>query len=220
MNTQTRILPFLASLAVIASIALIVFAAIEAGALLALIFGVVLLGVVSIGLAKVGVDLFSRWSDAKVRANAARYDFLQNMASKGVLPNDGSFIAIHAQIAAPQIQQKQQKVFDFNPNDIHTAAVNYILFSRNLLGDSGNRLASAPECASAGIENYSARSWERIVKHLCNCYGVVTQPGPVANGGGVYVPDEIGKVKIGTVGNLYHHVVLNSAIEALPGVER
>lgn len=221
MNTTQRgqhINVFLAAIFIALALAVIVLVALGNGMLWSLIGGVFVVGLIVIGLAAVGVKLFSIWGDTKVKIDSARYDFYQNMASKGLLPTDGSFEPIR-QIAAPQQQGKSNnalQIFDFNPNDIHTASVNYIMFSVALLGENGNRLASAPECRMAtNIENYSDRSRDRIVKHLSAQYGIVTQPGPVDSGGGTFVPAEYG-----TVGKLYHHILLNSAVESLPEVKR
>lgn len=203
----------LVALAALILIAVLLSVAMEAGGwmLLALIVGFVIVAAQVAWLISFVVRQYVQWTDARVRAQETHNNFLLNMARVGLLPDGhGGFTPIQMpQIAAPK---QQSKVYDFNPSDIHTASVNYILYSIALLGDTGNRLASAPECAAAtNLVNYSARSWERIVKHLSAAYDVVTQPGPIQNGGGVYVPESIG-----SVGRLYHHVLLNSAVEALP----
>lgn len=222
MNTTQRdpILTLAIVMFIALALAAIVLVALGNGMLWQLIGGIAVFGAVVIALGFVIAKYIAiPLINAKVSANSARYDFLQNMASKGLLPTDGSFEPIHAQIAAPVQQGKINtalQIFDFNPNDIHTASVNYIMFSAALLGENGNRLASAPECRMAtNLANYSDRSRDRIVKHLSAQYGVVTQPGPVDNGGGTFVPAEYG-----TVGKLYHHILLNSGVESLPEAKR
>lgn len=169
MNMQpTRVLPFLASLAVIAAIALIVFAAIEAGALLALIFGVVLLGVVAIGLAKVGVDLFSRWSDAKVRIDGARYDFIQNMAAKGALPNDGSFVPLHRQIAAPE-EPDGAVLTESETEQYRQLALELVGVTYQKCGMNTHQLIPFNKCAVDGIEPFNdVKKWTGAKNWLLN----------------------------------------------------
>ena len=83
-------------------------------------------------------------------------------------------------------------------------------------GADQNRIASGPECASAGVNGYTPRTWSKIVNdYLAPKYGVVTARGPVGNGGGTYVPETYG-----TVEKLYHHVMAGSAIDALPELKR
>lgn len=205
---------FLAIMFIAVIITAIVMAALVVNMLWSLIGGVFVVGLILIALAWIGVNLFSRWTAARISARSLDYAHDEQMAKIGFLPAGDRYRPIQLQIAAPV--QPRQKVYDFNPSDIHTASVNYLLYSINLLGENGNRLASAPECAAAtNLENYSARSRDRIVKHLSNAYGVVTQPGPIENGGGTFVPEVYG-----TVGRLYHHVLLNSAVEALPEKKR
>lgn len=205
---------FLAVMFIAVIILAIVMAALAVNMLWSLIGGVFVVGLIIIALAWIGVNLFSRWTAARISARSLDYAHDEQMAKIGFLPAGDRYRPIVAQIAAPA--QPRQKVFDFNPNDIHTASVNYLLYSINLLGENGNRLASAPECAAAtNLENYSSRSRDRIIKHLAAAYGVVTQPGPIENGGGTFVPEAFG-----TVGRLYHHVMLNSAVESLPENKR
>lgn len=215
--TTNRLLVSIASFLSIFALTAIVSLAIGTDRLGDLVGGVFVIGVISGGWAAVGVALYSRMSASRATREALRYDFIYKMADKGALPNDGSFIPLRAQLPAPQAKQGNVlQIFDFNPNDIHTASVNYIMFSAALLGDSGNRLASAPECRMAtNIVNYSDRTRDRIVKHLSAQYGVSTQAGPVDNGGGTFVPAEFG-----TVGGIYHHIILNSAVEAIPELVR
>lgn len=217
--TTSRIAAAVIAALTIGLIAIIVALAIGADQLWSLIGGVFVLCVFGVALAAIGVVLYGRMSASRAEREKLLYNHAEEMAKHGLMINDRRTLVYAPMPREPQISapaQQRTKVFDFNTSDLQAGAVNYILFSRNLLGETGNRLASAPECAGAGnIENYSARSWERIVAHLSNAYGVVRQPGPIANGGGVYVPAEIG-----TVGNLYNKVLTNSAVDALPSVKR
>lgn len=214
-NTSRFVISAIAILA-LTLIAVLLSAAMQAGGwmFIGLIAGLVALAALVAWLIAFVNQQRVKWIDASTRAQESRNSFLFNMAKIGLQPDDNGGFKPIQQIAAPQTTRS--KVYDFNPNDIHTASVNYILYSIALLGDTGNRLASAPECAAAlNLENYSARSWERIVKHLSAAYDVVTQPGPIQNGGGVYVPESIG-----SVGRLYQYVLRNSAVAALPENKR
>lgn len=202
---------------VIAALAVTVVIAIGLDRLWSLIGGFFAVGVILVALSAVGVTLYTRMSASRAKREKLRYDFLQAMAAKGALPNDGSFIPLHAQIAVPQAPQAQSiSQIIFNPNALRESAVNLLLFSMRQCGPDQNRIASGPECANAGVNGYTPRTWSKIVnEYLMPRYGVATQRGAIDNGGGTFVPAEIG-----TVEALYHKVLMDSAVDDLPGVTR
>lgn len=209
-----RLYPFLAAIAIITGLVLIVLAAIATDALITLIAGVIVLGLIAIGLATIGVKLFSRYTDAVLKRKSLEYEHVQNMAKLGYLPTGGKYLPMRAEIAAPKSSNADRpgSQIQFNANDLRTSSVDLLLFSRRLLGDESNRIASGPECAMAGITGYSGRTWDKMIhEYLEPRYGVAAVRGPIENGGGVYVPSEIGTVK-----QLYDMIVRNSAVEALP----
>jgi hypothetical protein len=145
--------------------------------------------------------------------------------------NPRGYVSIAHQIAAPvqaapvaQLADPRRGVH-FSSNNIAVDAVNLLLFSVNLLGRDGNRIASNPECAQANLIGYNGKKWNAIIhEYLEKRLGleIATQTGPVENGGGVFVP-----TSIGTVGNLYDMLVRNElkdrqddAVNALPEVTR
>lgn len=215
----TSIALFLGVLLMVAVIGILLSSAMERGGwmFIGFIAGLIILAALSAWLTSFIVRQYVTWTETRVKSRDAQNNFTLNLLKAGYQPDGfGGFKPVE-QITAPAPQaQLRSKVYDFNPNDIHTASVNYLLYSIALLGENGNRLASAPECAAAtNLANYSARSWDRIVKHLSAAYDVVTQPGPIQNGGGVYVPESIG-----SVGKLYHHILLNSAVANIPENKR
>ena len=74
---------FFICLIIITAIALVVFAAIQAAVLGWLLAGVIVLGAVSIILARVGVDLFSRYTDSRVKVLSLKLDHTETMAKLG-----------------------------------------------------------------------------------------------------------------------------------------
>ena len=137
-------------------------------------------------------------------------------------PNTYQLIERQAQLPAP-VQAAPQltgaKGIQFGVS-VETNAVNLLLFSVQLLGRESNRIASNPECAAANIIGYNGRKWDAIINGYLSGklgYEIATQSGPVANGGGAFVPENIG-----TVGALYdallmrnNRTVLDSAVNAL-----
>ena len=216
--TSNRLIILFVSLMAIAALAAIVLVAIGTDRLLSLIGGVAVIGVISVALAAVGVNLYSRMSASRAERESLRYDFIYKMADKGALPNDGSFIPLHAQIAAPQAKPGQGDISQIilNPNALRESAVNLLLFSMRQCGPDQNRIASGPECAAGGVNGYTPRTWSKVVNdYLSPRYGVVTHRGSVEAGGGTYVPDTYGTVK-----SLYQRVMLDDAVDAIPEVTR
>lgn len=133
-----------------------------------------------------------------------------DMLKAGYNPDD--YTPITRQIAAPvepvaQIAEPAKGVH-FTSASVEGDAANLLLFTINLLGRNGNRIASNPECAAANMPGYNARKWDAVInKYLKGQLGIeiATQAGPVANGGGAFVPPEIG-----TVGALYDRLVYGS----------
>lgn len=208
------------------ALTIVVLAAIAANSLWTLIGGVIVIGVITIGLSWIGVNLFSRYTDAVLRRNEIDYRHAENTMKLGYVPENRRMIYTPIQqptaIEAPkQVSPANQIIL--NPNALQTSAVNLLLFSCRLLGDNSNRIASGPECAAAGVIGYSGRTWSLIIHdYLEKNYGVVTVTGKPDNGGGTYIPDNIGTCK-----KLYDLLVmrgkqetLDSAVDALPEYQR
>lgn len=209
---------FLLGIGISIAITLIVFVAIAYDALVLLIFGIVVVGLLIIGLSAIGVNLFSRYTDAVLKRKALEYDHDERVIKLGYLPIGKNYEPTKPLALTPPAPARSQtaKSIQFDSADLRSSVTNLLLFSMNLLGEDSNRIASNPECASANIQGYNSPKWDKMInEYLKPKYGIVTVPGPVANGGGAYVPAEIG-----TVGQLYHMVLTNSPVEALPADER
>lgn len=198
----------------------IVLYAIQTKALGDLVVGFGVVGLLVVALSIVGVVLFKFFGQTKLSLDKERNRHIEAMVQKGLVPNGHRYLPSPTfqlkpdepqQISAPRPPASQ---IIFNPNALRESAVNLLLFSMRQCGADQNRIASGPECAAAGINGYSGRTWSLIVHdYLEKNWDVVTVPGAVANGGGTYVQN-------GTVGELYHKVMLNSAVDQLPENKR
>lgn len=210
MNTQrsTSKAPFISIVAVFAALVLFgLFAlTLQQGIGIFIVFVLVI-----IALAFIGVWLYRMASAAWIKVAAMRLEARRADHDYEIKRAELAYKYQQQALPAPTRAASAADQIDMNALDLHSGAINFIMFSRKLLGDGGNRLASAPECAGAGIMNYSARNRDLIVKYLAQHYGVVAIPGPIDNGGGTYVPENIG-----TIGALYQMVLTNSAVRALP----
>lgn len=222
---------FLLGIVIATAIALVVFAAISADMLLGLVAGIVVIGLITIGLAAVGVDLFGRWSAAQYKRDDLKLRHIERMAGMGLLVTGRgvpTYEPMQRQISAPvQAAQASKSIptngIQFDSADMNSNAINLLLFSCQLLGRDSKRIASNPECAAANIPGYNGRKWDAIInKHLKQQFDIATVPGPVDNGGGAFVPDDIG-----TVGDFYDRLVYSSnkkkqddAVNALPRMTR
>lgn len=86
-NTSIFLIAFLVAF----GITLIVLASIAAGALAALIAGVVVLGLILIGLSTIGVRLFVKFADAKLKIDEEQNRHVEAMADRGLLPRGGRY---------------------------------------------------------------------------------------------------------------------------------
>lgn len=90
MNQQTEsrfnLNIFLAVLFIGAVIAAIVMAALAFDVLWSLIGGVFVVGVIVVALAWIGVNLFSRWTDARIKDRAVKFEHVEHMAKIGYIP--------------------------------------------------------------------------------------------------------------------------------------
>lgn len=216
MNTR-----FVIILISVIALALIVMQAIQANSLLPLLAGVVLamavivlaLRAVSTPVVKIAESMrMSRADDYRHREAMAKYNVLFVGRNYEPLPVAEQ---APAQIEAPKPADDGSQI-QFNPNYLKTSAANLLLYSIRLLGEESNRIASGPECAKGNIRGYNARTWSKMIhEYLEPQYGVVSSPGSTQNGGGVYVPDSIGNI-----GNLYHIVVGDTAVDSLPENKR
>lgn len=219
--TTNRLVIALITMLAIAALSAIVLVAIGADRLWSLIGGVFVTGVIGVALAAVGVALYTRMSASRAQRESLLYSHAEAMAKAGLMVTDRRALAYEPmphvqQIAAPPAKQGAVSQIIFNPNALRESAVNLLLFSMRQCGADQNRIASGPECAAGGVNGYTPRTWSKIVNEfLAPRYGVATQRGSIENGGGTYVPAEIG-----TVEALYRKVMTDVAVEALPGVER
>lgn len=81
MSTDKIITALLITLA----LSFVVMAALATGAFWALVGGMIVVGLVSIALSVIGVNLFGRWTDARIKARAVEYSHVEAMAKMGLL---------------------------------------------------------------------------------------------------------------------------------------
>jgi len=165
-------------------------------------------------------------ADKRLAANAEQHRHVEAVIKLGYSPHD--YAPVERQLAttaqgAPMAQLPSAKGIQFDSASMEANAINLLLYSCQLLGRESKRIASNPECAAANIPGYNGRKWDAIInKHLKLTYEIATVPGPVDNGGGAFVPPEIG-----TVGAFYDTLVyknskqtLDGAVNALPDTGR
>ena len=143
MNTQqpqTRILPFLIGLAVVAAIGLIVLAAIGAGVLGWLLVGVVLLGIVAIGIANVGVNLFSRYTDASIKTRALQYGHIEYMAKIGYTQTGSGYVPLQLPEPLPDIPVSLDGITAEQLREFKILAVNLLALSKQEMGDTSDQV--------------------------------------------------------------------------------
>lgn len=86
-NTSLFVIAFMVAFGLL----LIVLAAIATNALTMLIAGVVVLGLILIGLSTIGVRLFVKFSDAKLKIDQEQNRHVEAMADMGLLPRGGRY---------------------------------------------------------------------------------------------------------------------------------
>lgn len=204
-------------------IAAVVGAALVFGALWALIGGVIALGVIGIALARIGVGLFSRWADAKVKIDGARYDFILGMASKGALPSGGEYIW-KSQVMAlpePQRQEAEQKPA-IDPR--HMLLVNLCLLTIKsaAYGPTSHRLMSANDAQADRSGMFADRmNWDAASKYGQEQGVLYVQQGGKADEQGLKIKCGNGDTAADLLVVLHEkNLILDSAINALPGATR
>jgi hypothetical protein len=230
MTTTNRAPLFvLASLGVSITVLALFATAMEAGVgmMILLVICAGVLGAIGLvvfrGMTQTVLGIMSKRLDSRAedyRHEEAADKIRLEVLKAGYHPDDFSPLR---QIAAPVQQQiaAPAKGIHFTSASVEGDAINLLLFSVNALGRDSNRIASNVECAGANLLGYNARKWDIIInKYLRQQLGIeiATQPGPVSNGGGAYVPEEIG-----TIGALYDMLVngnkrreLEAAVMAIP----
>lgn len=214
----TSIALFLGVLLTVAVIGILLSSAMERGGwmFIGLVIGLVIVVGLIIGGIAFGMNQYERRFDKRLDAEKEYHRHIEAIIGKNVLLIDGEYKPLH-QIAAPTPQGKSAaQGIQFDSASLSASATNLLLFSINLLGEESKRIASNPECAEANIPGYNGRKWDMIIHdYLEPKYGVVAIPGQVKNGGGTYVPDDIG-----SIGALYKLVVRNSGVDTLPEGKR
>lgn len=139
--TTNRLAVTLVSMLAIAALSAIVLIAIGADRLWSLIGGVFVVGAIGVALAAVGVNLYSSMSASRAERERLRYDFIQSMAAKGALPNDGSFIPLHALIEAPpDVPVSLQGITNDQLSEFKIHAINLLALSKQELGETSGQV--------------------------------------------------------------------------------
>ena len=200
---------------------LIVVGAIGYNALGQLLGALGIIAIMAVALALIFTWLIRIMAPHKLALDKENHDNDQTILRLGFMPKDKRGNEKYTRIKpldwppAPepvkQIAAPSQGIH-FSDSDLFTNAVNYVLFSVQLLGPNSPRLASGPECAQANIPGYNANKWSKIIHdYLEPNFEVVALPGPPDRGGGVYVPESIG-----TAQELHNRLVYNNALNAIP----
>src|SRR5512139_4073994 len=154
------------SLLVLVVIAGIVMAALAFDALLWLIGGIIVLGCISVALARVGVNLFSRWTDARIKVRSLDYEHDEHMAKLGYLPSDDRYLPTSRQIAAP-VEPKPEQKQTIDPR--HALLVNLCLLTIKsaAYGPTSKRLMTADDAQAdrSGLFADRSNSWEQASKY-------------------------------------------------------
>jgi len=144
MNTQERI--SFNGLIVIAisvfAIAALVVAALAVGALWLLIGGVIVLGVITIALARVGVGLFSHYTDAALKRDTLRFGHIETVMKLGYLPEGGRvrYVPI-PQIEAPEdVPVSLQGITAEQLSEFKIHAVNLLALSKQEMGNTSGQV--------------------------------------------------------------------------------
>ncbi len=140
MTTNRLILALVAFLA-IGVIAIVVASAIGQDRLWSLIGGVAVLGAILILAGWViARNIVVPLLDAKTKREAMHYDFLQGMAAKGALPNDGSFIPLHQLEAPADMPVSLQGITAEQLAEFKVHAVNLLALSKQVMGDTSGQV--------------------------------------------------------------------------------
>lgn len=149
------------------AVSLIVFVAISADMLGLLLFGVVLLGLISIGLSWVGVNLFSRYTEAQLKRDVVRFDHIEAMADKGYLPMGRgiAYKALPAPLFDTDIPVSVSGETASTISAYDTDAYELLVLSKKLLGENQTQIAPYHK---ARKDPYFAdvAVWMRAVQYL------------------------------------------------------
>jgi hypothetical protein len=209
MITAPRLNIFLAAIVVITAITLIVFAAITAGTLSTLIFGVVVLGLISIGLATVGVNLFARYAEAQWKRDNLKLTHIERMADRGFLVS-GRGVPTYLALQPPEIENDvpvgTSGVTNSTVDIYRDVAVELVALSKQIMPgkDKADQIATYRK-AKAGHEMFRGGEGFTTWQHACQ-YLLIKQ----------YCKEKFdeatGKKKLGTfvisgtVGQLYEKI--------------
>ncbi len=152
----------------ISAIALIVFGALAMNALPALIIGVIVLGVISIALSWVGVNLFSRYTDAQHKTKSLLYNHIEKMAEKGYIPVSDKV----KYVALPAPQQGEMDIPVSTSGETMSTVAQFqqdayelLCLSKQVLGENQNQVA--PYHKARKNEYFSdVAVWMRAVQFL------------------------------------------------------
>src|SRR5512139_2612964 len=209
------------SLLVLVVIAGIVMAALAFDALLWLIGGIIVLGCISVALARVGVNLFSRWTDARIKVRSLDYEHDEHMAKLGYLPSDDRYLPTSRQIAAP-VEPKPEQKQTIDPR--HALLVNLCLLTIKsaAYGPTSKRLMTADDAQADRSGLFADRmQWDAASKYGQDCKYLYTQRGGNPDEQGLKIKCPNGNTAADLLVELHSkNLILDSAINALPGIAR
>lgn len=145
MNTQPQrgnLNIFLAAIFALLVVAGIVLAALSLNMLWSLIVGIAVAGAVVIGLAWIGVNLFSRFTDAVLKREALRFEHDEHVMKLGYLPlSRGIMYQPIAQIEMPaDVPVSLQGITAEQLAEFKIHAVNLLALSKQEMGDTSSQV--------------------------------------------------------------------------------
>lgn len=226
MNTNskpgfTSIAVGIFALIVIFSIGLLVSSAIEQGGwvLLVLLLGIVLACAVAAWLVSFVVRQYVQWTEARTKARQADNEFILAMARTGFLPPNSGFESVK-QISAPAPVSAPAPAAS-DPR--HRLLIDLCLLTMRAdgYGPASHRLMTADDAQAKGGQFATRKNWDEASKYGQEKYLIYEKRGRGEQGmmidaqraGGDTVADLMGVL-------VKRNPVLDSAVNALPGVDR
>lgn len=190
MNTTQRgqhINVFIAAIFVALALAVIVLVALGMGMLWYLIGGVFAVGLITIGLSWVGVNLFSRYTEASIKAHSLKYDHIEHMAKLGYVPIGAGYEPLQLPEPPEDVSVSLRGVTAEQLAEFKIHAVNLLALSKQVMGETSQQVLPSYR-ATENDYFKDGTSWTSAVQYL------------IANSIAVerYKQGKNGKKKIGT----------------------
>jgi hypothetical protein len=220
--TPTRLIVAVVSLVAIVALMAIVSLAIGTNRLGDVVGGAFIFCVFGVALAIVYVVLRVKMNASNAERDRLRYEFIQNMAAKGALPNDGSFIPLHTpQLAAPKPEAPAPSI---DPRHELLVSLCLLTIRADKYGPASEKLLTADDAQSKGGKFADRNNWDAASKYGQNLGLLYTQVGGRADDQGLKVNNNTangGRTVTDLLETLHaRNVIRDSAVAALPAMAR